>query len=530
MKHTQQPWGAHAPNFSTIEEKSQISTSDVLNLLRRYWATILIVLACCAGATYLTLSFLTDQYDTKATVMVKLGRENLDAPSDARNNVFSTGVRHEEVMSEIEIVKSPVLIEQVVKELGADTFKAHRVPPPGFIPKIKFYVKAVLRFGKTQYKNLLYAVGLQKKLDDHEAAVDEITKDLTVTWQKETDVFEVTMRMPDPELGRRVLTQLLNDYLLHRTDVRKGAGLNQFMTLESQDLKHQLARVEQEEEAWKAEHHVSSVKEELPLYLQRIRDLSAEHDQTIRDMRTAEKQRDNLLTLLRDTPVNLRQSQEDIPSPSAQAYRQHLTMLQSERAELLGKYKEGSVVVANKDDEIARVRALLGTEQATQTAAVTTSTNPVRQEMEKRLYEAEVAVSGLSARSAAQATQLQQLQAALRQFDSAGNHLRDIQRNRELLETEYLAVAKRAEDAAVDVALDSSHISNVSIVSPPWTDPEPAYPRKMLLMYVSIGVGLILGVVFALILHYLDDDVHEVEEVRGILGVPCLGVISTEPA
>jgi uncharacterized protein involved in exopolysaccharide biosynthesis len=522
------PWVPDAPGFSTVQERSQVTAKDVAALLKRYWTIILIVLACCAGSTYIVLSLLTEQFDTKASVIVKMGRENLDPPSDARNPVFSTGVRHEEVMSEIEMVKSPALLEEVVDELGADTFKPLRVPPPGLIGHIKFYIKAVLRFGKEQYKNLLYAMGLKRKLDDHQAAVDELTRDLSATWQKETDVFEVSLRMPDPVLGNRVLTQLLHDYLMRRIEVRNGAGLHEFISQESSQLKEQLDRTEKEEDDWKTSHNISSVKEELPLHLQRIRDLSAEHDQTMRDLQTAEKQRENLLAQLRDTPENLRGSQQDVPSPVAQSYRQHLTMLQSERAELLGKYKDNSVVVISKDEEIARVQALLRNEEATQTSEVTTMVNPVRQELQKRLNETETAIAGLTARSAAQVDQLGRLQSEQQQFDAAGDHLRDLERSRDLLETEYLSIAKRAEDSDVNAALNSNHISNVSIISPAWSDPEPAYPRKMLLMYVSLGVGLVIGIVFALVLHYLDDDVHEVDEVREIRGVPCLGVIPAE--
>lgn len=522
------PWAPNAVTFSADSERVQISASNVIDLLHRYWAIICIVFVCCVGATYITLSFLTDQFDTKASVIVRLGRENLDAPSDARNSVFSTGVRHEEVMSEIEMVKSPALIEEVVDELGPDTFKPQRVAPPGLIPKVKFYLKAGLHWGKAQYKNLLYALGLQKELNDREAAVDELSRDLSVTWQKETDVFEVSLRMPDPVLGRRILVQLLSDYLLRRIDVRKGAGLNDFMRKESNKLQEDLARAEKEEDAWKSQQHVSSVKEELPLYLQRIRDLSSEHDQTIRDMQTAQKQRENLVNLMLEMPQDLRESQQDVPSPVVQTYRQHLSVLEAERAELLGKYKDTSVVVADKDEEIQRVKVLIANEQSTQTAAVTTTVNPVRQDIEKRLHEEEIAISGLSARSAAQLAQLGQLQGQLEHFDVAGNRLHDLERNRELLETQYLALAKRAEDADVDVALDSSHISNVSIISPPWIDPQPAYPRKMLLMYVSLGVGLVLGVALALFLNYLDDGVYRVEDARGILGVPCLGIIPAE--
>jgi len=511
--------------MDAASERSQISLDDIVVFLRRYYAVILIVFACCVGATYLTLSFLTEQYDTKASIIVKIGRENLDPPSTARNNVFSTGVRHEDVMSEIELVKSPALLDQVVNELGVDAFKDHRVPPPGLIAKTKYYVKAVLRYGKTQYRNLLYLLSLQKRLDDKEAAVVELGNDLTATWQKDTDIFEVSLRMPDPALSQRVLSQLLHDYLLQRIDVRKGAGVGEFMEVESNKLQADLASAETTEDQWKAANDLSSVKDQRPLYLQQIRDLSVEHDQTLRDSQTAMKQRDSLQSLLKTTPENMKQSQQEVPSPVIESYRQRLTVLQAERAELLSKYNEGSTIIGNKNDEIERLKTLIRSEQGTQTSSVTFTANPVRQELEKKLHEAEIAISGLQARSQTQSTQLSALKGKMSAFDMADNHLRDLERNRELLETQYISLAKRKGDADVTGALDTSHISNVSVVTPPWTDPEPTYPRKMLLMYVSIGVGLVLGVALALLLHYLNDDVNDVKEVQGILGVPCFGVI-----
>jgi uncharacterized protein involved in exopolysaccharide biosynthesis len=523
-----QPRNPDMLSYEAVPERTQISMDDIFTVLRRYWSTILIVFLCCVGGTYLTLSFLTEQYDTKALLIVKLGRENLDAPSDARNNVFSTGVRHEEVMSEIELMKSPTLIDEVVEELGPDAFKATRVVPPGFFAKIKFYVKAVVHWGKGEYKELLYALGLQKRLDDREAAINELTGDLSVTWQKDTDTFEVAIRMADPELSRRILNQLLADYFVRRIEVRRGAGVTEFMSGESRQLESELAKAEKEEDAWKAQQHLSSVKDEMPLYLQRVKDLASEHDQTIRDIQTAEKQRDSLVSLIKDAPVSERQSQQDVPNPVIENYRQRLTALQAERAELLGKYKEGSTVIANKDDEIGRLRALIGKEQGTQTSTVTTGLNPVRQELEKRLHETEIAISGLTARSETQRAQLADLQGQVQRFDTAGDHLHDLERTRDLLESQYVALAKRKADADVAGALDASHVSNVAVVSAPYTEPQPAAPKKMLLMYVAIGAGLILGIGLALLLNYLDDEVHQVQDVRGILGVPCFGVVPAE--
>jgi uncharacterized protein involved in exopolysaccharide biosynthesis len=521
MRETQIAFQARPLEASS--ERSQISLEDVVAFLRRYHRLILLVFGFCVLATYVTLSLLTEQYDTTATVIVKMGRENLDPPSTARNSVFSTGVRHEDVMSEIELIKSPLLLQQVVDEIGPEAFKDHRVPPPGLIGKAKYYTKLVLRFGKQQYKNLLYALSLKRRLDDRDGAVVELVGDLSMTWQKDTDVFQVSLRMADPTLSKRILDQLLHDYLLLHTEIRRGHGVEEFMNSESTKLESNLVAAEEAEDKWKAAHDLSSVKDQRPLYLQTIRDLANEHDQTMRDIQTATRQLESLKELIRSTPENMKQSQQDVTSPVINSYRQRLTVLQAERAELLSKYKEGSTVIVNKNEEIDRLKGLIGGERDTETAAVTITANPVRQDLEKKLHETEIAISGLEARSTAQVGQLRDLQGKLSAFDTADSHLRDLQRNRELLEAQYVSVAKRKEDTELSGALDSSRISNVAIVAPPWTDPEPAYPRKMLLMYVSMGVGLVLGIALALLLNYLDDEVHSVSDVQNILGAPCFG-------
>lgn len=517
-------------DFGAIPERTKITIPMLRHFFQKYWLTILLVFLGCVAATYLTLGFLTEQYDTTASIIVKLGRENLDPPSDARNNVFSTGVRHEEVMSEIELIKSPALLNMVVDKLGPDAFKAHRTVPPGLIAKAKFYTKATLRWGKTQYNNLLYMLDLKKRVDDRQAALDELGHDLTVTWQKETDVFEVSLRMPDPSLSQQILDLLLRGYIVEHTTIRKGAGIPEFMQSESAHVRSELATAEQNETDWKSRQHISSPKDQLPLLLGRIRDLSAEYDQTSRDIQTATRQRDVLTGLLRQTSENLKQTQQDVPSPSIETYRQRLAVLQAERADLLNRYNEHSIVVSNKNDEIERMRALIRSEPATQVAAVTTGVNPARQEMERRLHDEEIAIAGLTARSNAQKMQLSQLQGSLQQFDKAGDRLRGLERNRELLESEYVSLEKRRQDADLAGALDTGHISNVSIISPPWTSPEPAYPRKMLLMYVACGVGLVLGLALALLLNYLDDTIYFVDQASSALGAPCLGTLSADLA
>jgi uncharacterized protein involved in exopolysaccharide biosynthesis len=118
------------------------------------------------------------------------------------------------------------------------------------------------------------------------------------------------------------------------------------------------------------------------------------------------------------------------------------------------------------------------------------------------------------------------MQSRLAALDVADNHLQDLERSRSLLEAQYMTLAKRTQDADLSGKLDSNQLSNVSIITAPWSDPVPVYPKKMLLMYVSLGVGLILGLALAMLLNYLDDDIHDAKQVQAILGAPCLGAVA----
>src|SRR5690606_14384860 len=126
----------------------------------------------------------------------KIGRDITDPPAVVRNtNVFTSGLRREEVVSEIEFLKSPDLIGEVIQKIGVDSFKPVRQKPDSFFSAIKFYVKAVARFGKEQYKEALIALNLQKRLTDYEGALQEVSGSLAVTNVKDTDVISLTLRM-----------------------------------------------------------------------------------------------------------------------------------------------------------------------------------------------------------------------------------------------------------------------------------------------------------------------------------------------
>jgi uncharacterized protein involved in exopolysaccharide biosynthesis len=507
---------------------SQILWGDVTSFLKRYTIVILLVFMLTVLGTYTTLMFLTQQYETAAAVIVKIGRENVDPPPTASNtNVFS-GLRREEVLSEMEFMRSPDLILRVVREIGLAAFTPQRMVPPTLLGKAKFYVKAGVRWVKEQYGEALIALNLEKRLSDEQKAVKEVSNSLEVVYQKDSDVIDLKIRMADPALSESILSRLLDLYMQRRIEVKQTSGADEFLRQRAQDLRQRLNAAEASKEQWKQSVNLSSPQEQKTLLLRQIREVMAERDATLREVNAVAQQREATSRLLTQTAEQLRSSRQETPDASTESLKQRLAVLESERAHLLSKFDPNSPQIQDASGEIARMKELIAAAQSTQTGSVTFQVNPLYQDLERKLHDASIALQGLQAKASLEAKQLIPLENQLKTVDSASARLDAIERDRSIAETEYLAVLKRQQQSDIDSQLNRNRISNVSILTPPMSSLEPVYPRSMLLMGVAIVVGLVLGIGLSFLLNYFDDRIHDPQTAEMILQVPYLGSVESD--
>ena len=95
---------------------------------------------------------------------------------------------------------------------------------------------------------------------------------------------------------------------------------------------------------------------------------------------------------------------------------------------------------------------------------------------------------------------------------------RDVQTNRQL----YDLFVNRAKETGATSDLQSAI---ARVVDPAIVPSGPIKPRKAMIIGVSLLVGLLLGIVLALTLEYLDNTVRSSEDVATKLGVPLLGML-----
>jgi len=500
----------------------RITLPQVGRFAARYKWIVAGVFVCTTLAAYASLSLVTELYDVRSALLVKLGRENLDAPVTARNGVLSTGVRREELGSEVQILRSTQLLGEVVDQLGVEAFKVSRVAPPDLLGKAKFYTKATLRWVKDRYQDGLIALDLRKRLPDREAALEMIADTLAIEAQKDSDVIVLHQRIAAPDLGVRIQQTLIQRYLAHRVDVRRNSGVKEFFQAEVADLRAELEQAEQRVNQWRTTSRLTLPGEQKALLLRQIRELSAEREKSQRSVQGLGTQVEAARSLMSQSAERVRASQVETPSAALQQFRERLSRLEGERAKLLTTYLPGAAPVRTVEEEIATVRNLMASQADSQIGSVTTSPNPARLQLEQSVNQDSIALIGLNAELATQQAQLARLEAELAAIENADATLIDLERERKLAEQNYLAAVKQLSEADIESQLDISRISNVAVATAPAASLMPVYPRKLLLMALALGLGLVFGIAFAAVLEWTSDTIRDADDVSAATDLPCL--------
>ena len=463
---------------------------DLAAGLKSHRFFILLVFCATVLSTYLLMQVKTDLYETGASLLVKLGRENLEAPATVEKGsmVNTVGVRPEDIHTEISLLVSRDLIEDAVDEIGLEPFLAEPPPPETLLERIKYQVKQYIKGVQKQVNEFLISINLKQRLSDREKVIKGLQKAIEAVPGKESDVINIYMRTPNPALAERVLTTLLNLYLERRVQVRGNRNIRSFFDEQVETFQKQIRKIEDARRRTVSRMGVSSIPVQRELLLQRLHALYSELEKyrAERFMLTGGGKR---RPPAKDNPLLGRKilaTETDL-----EPMRRHIADLRIQRLELLRTYAKGAEKVAVLDQEIAAVEQRL---LMTLTALI------------KKLQE-----------------RVARLEKNLSRLNEAEMTLEALDRERKLAEQNYFSYNKRKEEARISEELDHRRVGNISIMTPVSSSFEPVSPRKLLTTMVSIPVGLLLGIALALLLEYLNDMIRSYRDLLRIPGTSYLG-------
>jgi uncharacterized protein involved in exopolysaccharide biosynthesis len=460
--------------------------------IARHKLLIGVVLALTAMSTYVGMQLVTEQYESVARLLVRLGRENTQVPMTVeKGGVLSTGVRKEEINSEVQLLQSRDLIETTIDEIGTAAFQFRPSAPHTLLENVKYQAKRLARSVREGVHELLVLVNLRRRLSDREKAIVLIESSLKVEREKDSDVISARLRLPDPDLAVRFLDRLVANYLTRHVDVRREPSVSAFYEAQVDTYRRRLGDIGSARQAVRTERGAVSVADQRALLLRRLRTLQDDIEDLSHEQRIIGGERAQPTTAAANPDARATRELGAYATPDL--LKRRLTELRIKRNETLQRYKGETPVVRDIDAEIADVEGLM--------------------------------LAGLESKLRGKRAEARSLQAELGQLDAGEKELDSVDEERQAAIQNFLVYSKRLEEARISSELDRQRVSNISILSAPERPIEPAYPKKVLFVGVAIPFGLVLGTALALLLEYLNRTIRSARDLRAMGNVPLLGVL-----
>ncbi|MBI3952214.1 MAG: polysaccharide biosynthesis tyrosine autokinase [Acidobacteria bacterium] len=330
--------------------------------------------------------------------------------------------------------------------------------------------------------------------------VDSLLSGLNVELIRNTRIVKVTYGSHDPKLAANIVNTLMDQLIVYtlmaRFDSTKQARewLNKRLT----ELQQKLEETREELVRFRQENQIVELGENQTIAIERLTDLN-------RRLVEAEADRIQAETLYR---LSRESNADTLPAVAAdlmmQAIRQRLAEDQRKLVELQRRFTDQwpeIKALKSQIDESERQLAetkqrILARIEADYKAALTREQS-LRDELVKQRTE------------------------TLRQNEQAAR-LSIKQQQVEASTQLYSGLLQKLND--VDL-LSTLTTTNIQILDRAQVPTIPARPRKMFNIGVSVLVGLLLGVLLALFVEYLDNTVKSTEDVDRLLGLPSLGVV-----
>ena len=474
------------------ENEAQGNLRDLLNVIFKHKGKMIIIFLTMVVTVTLGSLLASPVYEASSKIMLKFGRENVFMPTNPAANggtpILFDSSREERINSAVEILKGRTIIETVLRDLGVthlypDIDKKSLIPRP-----------------------------TSQQLSPLEKATLAFEKKLSIEGVEKSDIIDIKFQHGDPVIAAQVVNKLIDAYLEQHLSVYKQSQKYNFFDDQVKLLKIELKASENELEALRKQHNISSLVEQKSLLLQQISDLEVELSKTRSEISENQGKKQALMGQSSVSLTEIKMGEETELNPLAiSGIRNKLSELKLKEAELLGKYTEQSIPLVNIRKEITKAEELLAKEEKTY--------------HDKAVNSIHHTLNALRSKEDSQKQHLAGYQRELSTINSVELKLKELERQVTLNEENYQLYVKNMEEARISNAMDTQKIANISVVEPALPPIKPIKPRKLLNIILSLILGGVAAVGVAFSSEYFSHCFNNAEDVKKHLDLPVLASI-----
>src|SRR4029079_13583413 len=243
----------------------------------------------------------------EARLFVRLGKESvsLDPTATLGQTVAVNESRESEINSELEMLRSRVLLEDVVEHLGPDKVLSGSTDG-----------------GERWYSTLFSPVSMVSSLlssdvTDAERAIAKLEKMIVVSSPRKSNVIVLTCNGRDPKQAQTVLQGFLDSYLVRHGRANRTSGSHDFFVQQAELLRAQLERATHELRDAKNNSRFVSIEGQRTNVQAQVDSIEAAMLENERSLAASEAKIASLTKALSELPAQLTAEEASVPNLAA---------------------------------------------------------------------------------------------------------------------------------------------------------------------------------------------------------------------
>jgi uncharacterized protein involved in exopolysaccharide biosynthesis len=499
------PAGGPPPSHSGVR--------DVLRIFYRHKKKMVAVFCGTLVLFVAGLIAFPRSYTSEARLFLRLGKESVSLDPTATTNevVTMSDSRESEINSELELLRSRILYEDVVQQLGADDILSDAAPK-GVEPSWMDSLPPVMDMAHTW---------LYGDISAEEKAVSKLAKMVSVSSPPKSSVFVLQSKARNPKQAQRILQAYLGAYQVRHGKANRISGSYDFFDNQSALLEQQLTLASNELRDAKNENNVASVEGQRANVEAQANTIEVAILENQRALISAEAQIAALKKTLTELPEQQLAEELVLPNAAADTMRNELYKVQIAEKEASSRYTALHPTVIALRRQVAETRDILSAEESRRSHS-TKKLSPVHQSVQTELATTQALAAARKAESESLKKQFEAVQTKIRELNDNELRITDLSRKSELLESSYREYHKNRELARIDSALEMGRISNVNITQPATFVAKPTSPVFTLGLALAFLVSVGFAVLAALAAEFLDRSLRSSDQIERELGIPVL--------
>lgn len=492
----------------------------------RHWGTALTI-ALISFFVAGCVAFLSSKvYISQARILV-LSQSQVEMATSAqlsRSGEMSSP--REQVLTQVQIVKSPLLSERLVNKIGPQRLLDEMTWRWDWVRAIPGRLKeaAIARLaGWSVTGGLIRSAGLWPRDEGSgppvAAAMLKFEDGLIVDSITKTDMFVIAFQAPSPEFAAEVVDAIMEVYIDHVVYLRSPVGTSSIARQEADRLEADLSEAERALREFAQKHDIVSIETQKNNLLERVMRSQEELDNTQRAVLEADRRLEVLLDRINSPLQDQSVTTTTRANPLLDRLIERLGLLRAEQL----RFVPGSQSAERIAAEIRSLEAQIQDTDAAVAGSQTISASGLVTQLQGSVASQQAEREALAVRGETINQQLLSIRSELDRLDELEVQYGALKREIETKEQAYRYAVQKREETTIASELSGPSLAQVIAVEPANVPALASKPRRTILLALGLIVGLMFGILAAYLREFARVTVSTPKEAEFALGRRVLG-------